>query len=317
MRSALILLLAAAAAAQDRTISAEAEVRTVAFSKDGGTLVGLCGDRKLRQWDLRSGSLRKTTPWGEDEHPAALPSGSGVLAMGGKDGTIVLTGLDDGTAVRRISAGQRPVNRVAVAGEARAIAGSNRVPGNSREEVMRLWDASGTERFEAPAGIGGTSALSISPDGSILVAGSWDTNVRAWSTRNGELLRLIEDLPVAMFGIAFTPDGRSLAAAGVDRTVYFWDIRTWKLERKLIGQPEMISSLAFSPDGRLLATGGFNDITQKHPVSILLWDVASGKVLRTLPSPHMVASVAFSPDGKLLAATGGDNTVRLWTIAKP
>ena len=60
-----------------------------------------------------------------------------------------------------------------------------------------------------PGGIGGTSALAISPDGSILAAGSYDTNVRAWTTRNGELLRLIEDLPVAMFAMAFTKDGHS------------------------------------------------------------------------------------------------------------
>src|SRR5262249_11421951 len=131
---------------------------------------------------------------------------------------------------------------------------------------------------------------------------------------DGELVRLIEDVPVSVFDMAFTPDGKYLAAAGVDRIVYFWDAHTWKLARKLTGQQEMIASLAFSADGRLLATGGFNDITQKHPVSILLWDVASGKIVRTLPSPHRVGSVAFSPDGKLLASTSDDNHVRFWNM---
>src|SRR5437667_449038 len=130
-------------------------------------------------------------------------------------------------------------------------------------------------------GICGTSSLAFSPDGSVLAAGSWDTNLRAWNTRNGELLALIEELPVAMFGIAFSPDGKTLATAGVNRIVYLWDSKTWKLARKFVGQPEMISALAYSPDGRFLATGGFNDITQAHPVSILIWDVGTGKTVRT------------------------------------
>jgi WD40 repeat protein len=314
MRTALLLLIPVAAAmAQDRIITADSEVRVVAFSKDGNTVLGIGGDRKLRSWDARSGSLRNTTGWSADERPAALVSGSGLFALIGKDG-ITLTELDSGAVTRRVPVGDRRLSQVAIASNRQMLAGSTRVAGNSREEKMRLFDVSGMERFEAPSGIGGTSSLAFSPDGAILAAGSWDTNLRAWNSRNGELLALIEELPVAMFGIAFSPDGKHLATAGVDGIVYLWDSKTWKLARKFVGHPEMISSLAFSADGRFLATGGFNDITQAHPVSILIWDVASGKTVRTLPAPHRVSSVAFSPDGSLLAAAAGDKNVRLWKI---
>ena len=315
MRPAWLVLAAAAAMAQDRVVSSEADVRAVAFAPDGKILTGLCADGKLRQWDVRSGAVRKTVAWGKDESTAAFPLEGDVFATTSKGGILTLRGLQNWEEQRRIQGpSARTVRSVALSSDRRLVAGSTRVEGNSRDEVMRLWDGAGKERFAVPGGIGGTSALAISPDGSVLAAGSYDTDVRVWTTRNGELLRRVEDLAVSMFALAFTPDGRYLAAAGADRTVYFWDTKTWKLERKLTGQAEMISSMAFSPDGRLLATRGFNDITFQHPVSILLWDVASGKVVATKPAPHRVGSVAFSPDGKLIAAASGDKSVRLWEV---
>jgi WD40 repeat protein len=313
MRTAALFLLAVAAAAQNRSIPAGADVRTLSFSKDGSVLYGICADNKLRQWDARSGALRNTVAWNAGERAAGLHTGSGLVALAGK-GAVAVADLTTGAPLRKIPVGDFRVNQFAIAPDGQSLAGSSRVAGNSRDEIMRLWDASGKERFAVAGGIGGASASAISPDGTVLVAGSWDTNLRVWNTRNGELVKLIEDLPVAMFAIAFTPDGKSLATAGVDRTVYVWDAKTWKLDRKFSGQQEMISAIAFSGDGKSLATGGFNDITSKHPVSILVWDFATGKVSKTLPAPHRVGSVALSPDGKMLAAVAGEPTVHVWEL---
>lgn len=181
----------------------------------------------------------------------------------------------------------------------------------SGRNIVRITDASGTERASLPAGIGGVAAFAFSPDGKTLVASTYDADVRVWATASGELLRLINELPTATFAMSFSPDGRYLATGGVDRILYLWDARTWKLAKKLEGQPEMISALAFSADGRSLVTGGFNEITVKHPVSVLRWDVAGGRVTRKWPVPGRVRSVAFSADGESVSAVCGDETLQL------
>ncbi|HVF10544.1 MAG TPA: hypothetical protein VNA16_07070, partial [Abditibacteriaceae bacterium] len=60
----------------------------------------------------------------------------------------------------------------------------------------------------------------------------------------------------------------------------------------------VLSTIAFSPDGKTLASGDGLDAR--------LWDVKTGKLMRTLTSPNRVFSVVFSPDGKTLAS-GGPN----------
>jgi WD40 repeat protein len=65
-------------------------------------------------------------------------------------------------------------------------------------------------------------------------------------------------------------------------------------------------SLAFSPDGSLLAAAAITRPTEVR-------DVASGRLVATLPTPDLGRSVAFSPDGALIATGHYDGTGQLWS----
>jgi WD40 repeat protein len=226
------------------------------------------------------------------------------------DGTVKTWHLDSGERAESVKLSRRLRNLVPSV-EARLAAGSTMA---GSETSVHVIDAAGVEIAGVRAGLGGTSAMAFSPDGQTLAAGSYDANVRVWKSRSGELVRIIEDLPVSMFAMAFSPDGETLATAGVDRTVYLWDTKTWQLRGKLAGQPEMIRSLAYSRDGRMLITGGFSVVTTRAAVSVLVWDVAKGTIHRKMPAPHAVGSVAFDRGGGFAASASGEKAVRLWAV---
>lgn len=298
----------------DRLIQSEAEVQTVAFTSEGASIVGACRDRKVRVWDLAQGTVKQTLSLEDGDRMAELPNASDVLATLSKEGQIQTWNLQTGKVGIRLPGSTPQTGDVAVSPDRRYLVSSNGTASNGSEETVHIWETDGRERASVPGGIGGTAAFAISPDNSTLVASSYDTNVRAWSARNGELLGFIEQLPVTMFAMAFSPDSRTLATGGADRIVYLWDTKTWKLSRKFAAHREMISAMAFSPNGKLLLTGGFNVITLKHPVDVVLHDVASGKILRTVTAAHAVNSVAFSPDGKLAAFADGQKSISLLKI---
>jgi WD40 repeat protein len=107
--------------------------------------------------------------------------------------------------------------------------------------------------------------------------------------------------------VAWSRDGRRFAAAH-RREISIFDTAL-REKFRLRGHQGLVTALAFAPDGKTLVSGS-DDNTVK------LWDVASGKELRTLRGHAApVRSVACSPDGKTLVSGSWDRTVKLWDVA--
>src|SRR5262249_11355045 len=106
--------------------------------------------------------------------------------------------------------------------------------------------------------------------------------------------------------VAFSRDGSTLAVGSyVARVIVLWDVARSREIRQIeyIG----LDGLALAPDGKTLLTGSDN----------VLWDVASGKKLKTFNVKYdygHTGAAAFTADGKTLAVGGGDAHVLLFDV---
>ncbi|WP_051424479.1 WD40 repeat domain-containing protein [Aphanizomenon flos-aquae] len=82
---------------------------------------------------------------------------------------------------------------------------------------------------------------------------------------------------------------------------------TWERNR-LDGHTGSVRSLSFNQDGSILASGSFDNTIQ-------VWDVKTGKSIRTLESHNKpVNSVSFNRDASLLASGSEDKTIKFWDV---
>lgn len=109
--------------------------------------------------------------------------------------------------------------------------------------------------------------------------------------------------------VAFTADGKTVFASGDDGVVYSWDVKTGKAGMKLEAKAGACGAVVLSPDGKLLATAHQHFKNKKVKPRLVVWDVATGKVVHSLENDEKLVNqtVSFSPDGKrLLGAYGAD-----------
>jgi len=292
-------------------------VTAVAFTPDSKWLVSSSTSDQVRIWDVSTG--RQVRAIGE--------RGEGVLALAlSRDGSRLFTGGPDirvwdmttGSLLMSAPRDKEAVGCLALSPDGRTLASASRFWGGG----MHLWKVQeGMEEIESPLWAPGVTCLALSPDGKQLAVGDGEGTVRIWEMGS-------DKEPLAMAGyrervaaIAFAPDGKALATAGSSETgeVKLWDRATGLklLEFKTGAQDEEwpptrgIEAIAFSPDGRVLGSVGADG-------SVLFWDPASGRRIRTLQTAQGARApyqaIAFSPNGRVLATAGAGNIVRLWDV---
>ncbi|QDT07317.1 WD domain, G-beta repeat [Rubripirellula lacrimiformis] len=109
------------------------------------------------------------------------------------------------------------------------------------------------------------------------------------------------------------PSGNLLASGGGEPSrsgeLMIWNANDGSLVRK-ISKPhaDTVLCVRFSPDGKTLATGAADQMVK-------LWDVESGKLIKTLEGhTHHVTSIAWNINRRQLATGSADASVKIWSV---
>ncbi|QLL33717.1 hypothetical protein HG536_0F00410 [Torulaspora globosa] len=199
------------------------------------------------------------------------------------------------------------------------------------------------------------SHVRLSPDDCYAAIGSWDGSLKTISTKNLEVLSVVEQAHNGKVGeVDWNATGDLLATGGEDGQVKLFSAAAGELRPTIAfeGHERRVAGTKFHPSGKYVASCSFDktwrlwDIqTQQelllqeghsrevyciafHSDGALLcsggfdctpvaWDIRSGKSVMSLAG-HMkpVYSVDWSPNGYHLATAGGDGTVNVWDVRK-
>ena len=108
-----------------------------------------------------------------------------------------------------------------------------------------------------------------------------------------------------LYGLGFMPDSKTIVTAG--QTIQFWDSTNGKIIRQIdTSKFALRSGFALSADGKQFAVGGSLTAPRgimKEPAVVGIWDMASGKEIRSFVAPDATvdyAVIALTPNGKTL-----------------
>ncbi len=280
-----------------RFATEDSRFTVMAWDARSGELITGHDDGRIRRWKPGQATPVDEAVAHEGTVGAIAVAAGGVVATGGADGKIRVSG---GEAFEAHDSG---VEELALDREGRRVASA------SAGDGIAVFDVTSGERLahETVAHGGFTNGLAWTGDGRLLSAGA-DGRV---TLRRPEDLKIVEVLVEGrgrIGRIAVTADGRRVAVAGEAAGVLVIDTSGRELAT-LGGHEGGAFGLAWSPDGERLLTADTEVLR--------IWDGESCARPSTLRSAgEMLRGVAFvGASDRLALATGlGKNVVWLWEI---
>jgi hypothetical protein len=187
------------------------------------------------------------------------------------------------------------------------------------DKLIYVWDAAtGKEVKQLKGHTDEVVSVAVSPDGRIVASSGYDCDLRLWNLHTGELTGTPGSRTWQGQSTRFSPDRKLIATFTMDAVVHLWDVKNQKEVRALRGHKDWVSAGVFSRDGSRLLSGTWPSRGRgpvPGPSELILWDVTTGKPLRTIDvTPRNVRGLAISPDGWRALSGGDAGLVELWDL---
>ncbi|QMS92262.1 protein kinase [Nostoc edaphicum CCNP1411] len=284
----------------------ENSVLSVAISPDGKTIASSGDDRKIKLWNLATGSpISSFNTYSQQVNAVVISPDGKTLVSGNDDNTIKIWNLGTGKQIRTLTGHSDSVHALAISADSQTLLSG------SDDNTIKIWDLATGEQIRTLVGhTFWVRSVAMSQDNVILASGSFDKTIKIWNLIKGYSIRTLEGNSQTVTTVAISPDGKTLASGSRDRTIKLWNLATGKEIRTLVGHVNTVTTVAFSADGKMIASGS-------RDRTIKLWNPATGEEILTLAGhTNTVTSVTFSPDDKTLISGCEDNTIKIWRLSQ-
>ena len=196
------------------------------------------------------------------------------------------------------------------------------------DKVVRIWDTSNNQlireiRGQVDYGLSGAvNGMALSPNDKWLVVSGFYPHqyneinrrgfLRIYDFSNGKLVKTLDGYETAIQSLVFSADGSMLVGGEslhYEPKVIIWDTKKWQIKNKIKGHENGISLVAFTQDKK-------NIITSSWDKSIRIWDIKSGKNIKTIHNAHdgriSHAVVPINSSVPLIITCGTDKKVKIW-----
>jgi hypothetical protein len=305
----------------------EDAVVSVVYSHDGKHLLTSSYDKTARLWNLSNGTSQSFVGHEWWVWSAAFSPDERQIVTASQDGSVLVWSLETGKPARMPFWGHTgPVYAAVFSPDGTHVASAG------HDKRVLLWEPEPVKAVAAEGRTSGASSpavqetvvfaghtadvrsVAFSPDGKLLLTGSYDNTVRVWDVATHGLLKTLRGHGGRVSTCVFAPDGQWVLSGSEDHFAKIWSIAGYEEVRVfqglvLRGHSEAILGASFSPDGRQIATAS-RDRTAK------IWDFQSGREIREFKEGHdfLASAAAFFPKEKHILTAAVDNTVRIWDV---
>ena len=155
---------------------------------------------------------------------------------------------------------------------------------------------------------GGLGATSWRADGDRFASSGQDGTVRVWDPRSGELLAERQLADEAVTGVDYSRDGSRLIVAEASGTVYAIDGETLQPAGPRVDTGHPLAWVFRGTDDNTAIVIPNDPLSE----SVLLVDVANGRILHDLDPGFAPWWAGASPDGSRIVVTGAGGQVRVF-----
>jgi len=218
--------------------------------------------------------------------------------------------------------------------------------------LKQTWDADSVgDAVERPSSrfllsVTRVMAVAFSADGTTVSGENDQGEIKSWDHRTGEVKRHLSNEEDDPSLVAASTDGKSFAEISQGKLL-FWNANSDTKRMVPLPGPHTVTALALSADGQMLAVGSGSEVTLLSPTgevakklsgpegsisrlafskdgrrlagadedgTISIWNVASGRIEKTLTALTEITALVFAPNGETLATAAQDNTIAIWNL---